>query len=124
MSKLVGHLINEIEESDLIGDDFKMFVLTVKISESGEITSNESIEPIERIGFDIENEECLLEISENDTAIEVSEAFSEIAAIDSRFTLVAAHERSFDDSWVRIDKSIIGFGENIGKKQFFVVCTA
>lgn len=101
-----------------------MFVISVKISDSGEITSTESIEPIERIGFDIEHEECLLHISETNSAIEISDAFSEIAAIDSRFTLVAASERSFDDSWVRIDKPVIGFGENIEKKQFPVVCEA
>lgn len=124
MSKSVGDFVNEIEESDVIEYDFKLFVLSVKISDSGEITSTESIEPIERIEFDIENEECLLQISENNRALNLSEAFSEIAVIDSRFSLVAAHERSIEDSWVRIDNPIIGFGENIGQKQFFVVCEA
>lgn len=121
MSKLVGHLISEIEDSDVIDDDFKIFVISVEISDSCEITSTESIEPIERIGFDIEHEECLLHISETNMAIEICDAFSEISAIDSRFAVVAAIEQSFDDSWVRIDKPIIGFGENIEKKRFLVV---
>ena len=124
MSKYVGCIINELEESEVVGDDFGLFVIFLNIDGSGEITSTESIEPISKIGFDIETEECLFHVSPGFEAIKITEAYAEIATIDSGFSLVSAVEQKFDDSWVRIDNPVIGFGENIDEKRFFIVCKA
>ncbi|MBU2875035.1 hypothetical protein [Marinobacter salexigens] len=124
MSKYVGCIINELEESEVIDDDFDMFVLSVKIDDSGEIYGTESIEPIAKIGVDIEHEECLFQILPGKEALKVSEAYSEIETIDSGFSLVSAFSKTFNDSSVRIDNPVIGFGENIDDKRFFIVCMA
>ncbi|BBM02962.1 hypothetical protein [Microbulbifer sp. GL-2] len=124
MSKYVGCIINELEESEVIDNDFGLFVISVKIDDSGEIYETESIEPINKIGVDIEHEECLFHVSSGKEALKVSEAYTEIAMIDSGFSLVSALEKTLDDSWVRIDNPVIGFGENIDDKRFFIVCQA
>lgn len=105
-------------------DDFGLFVILLNIDDSGEITSTESIEPIGKIGVDIENEECLFHITPGEEALKISEAYAEITTIDSGFSLVSAIEQDFDDSWVRIDNPVIGFGENIDEKRFFIACKA
>ena len=124
LSKYVGCIINELEESEIVDDDFGLFVIFLNIDESGEIDSTKSIEPIGKIGFDIDSEECLLHILPDEEALKISEAYAEIATIDSRFSLVSALEKKFEDSWVRIDNPVIGFGENIDEKRFFIVCKA
>lgn len=124
MSKYVGCIINEFEESEVVDNDFGLFVVSLNIDDSGEITSTESIEPVGKIDADIVNEECLFHIMPSEKALTISEAYSEIEPIDSRFSLVSAIEKEFDDSWVRIDNPIIGFGENIDEKRFFIVCKA
>ena len=124
MSKYVSCIINELEESEVIDDDFDLFVLLVKIDDSGEISGTESIEPISKIGVDIEHEECLFQVSPGKEALKVSEAYAEIETIDSGFSLVSALSQTFNDSSVRIDNPVIGFGENIDDKRFFIVCMA
>lgn len=122
LNKYVGCIINELEESEVVADDFGVFVISLNIDDSGEITSTESIEPVGKIGADIESEECIFYIAPSEEALKISEVYAEIATIDSRFSLVSAIEQEFDDSWVRIDNPIIGFGENMDEKKFFVVC--
>lgn len=124
MNKYVGCIINELDESELIGNDFELFVILLEIDDSGEIISTESIEPIGKIGFDIESEECLFYVQPGEDAIKISEAYAEIETIDSRFSLASALEQEIDDTWVRIDNPVIGFGENIDEKRFFIVCRA
>lgn len=124
MSKYVGCIINELDESEVIGNDFELFVISLAIDDSGEIISTESIEPITKIGFDIESEECLFYVQPGKDAIRISEAYAEIETMDSSFLLVSASEQEIDDAWVRIDNPIIGFGENIDEKRFFIVCEA
>ena len=124
MSKYIGCIINELEESEVVGDDFGLFVILLKIDDDGEIIATESIEPIGKIGVDIEHEECLFHIMPGEEAIKISEAYAELASIDSAFSLVSATEQEFDDSWVRIDNPVIGFGENIDEKRFFIACKA
>jgi len=101
-----------IEGSEIVDDDFGLYVILLNIDDSGEITSTESIEPVGKIGVDIESEECLFYISPSEKAIKISEAYEKIATIDSGFALVSATEQELDDSWVRIDNPVIGFGEN------------
>lgn len=124
MSKLVGNIINEIEESEVIEDDFGIFVISIVFDDAGEISSTKLVQPIERIEFDPGSEECLLQAEAHGPALKISEAYSEIAVIDPRFSLVASYEQTIEDNWVRIDRPIIGFGENIEEKQLFVVCEA
>jgi hypothetical protein len=124
LSKYVGCIINELEESEVVDNDFGLFVVSLNIDDSGEITSTESIEPVGKIDADIDSEECLFHITSSENALTISEAYAEIETIDSRFSLVSAIEKKFDGSWVRIDNPIIGFGENIDEKRFFIVCKA
>ena len=124
MSKCVGCIINELEESEVVDNDFGLFVVSLNIDDSGEITSTESIEPVGKIDADTDSEECLFHITSSEKALTVSEAYAKIETIDSRFSLASAIEKEFDDSWVRIDNPIIGFGENIDEKRFFIVCKA
>lgn len=124
MSKYIGCIINELEESDIIEDDFRLFVLLVKVSDSGEIHGTESIEPIVKIGVDIEHQECLFQVLSGQEALTVSDAYAEIETIDSGFSLVSSISQTFNGSTVRIDNPVIGFGENIQDKRFFIVCMA
>ncbi|WP_445363530.1 hypothetical protein ACJJIQ_01935 [Microbulbifer sp. ANSA003] len=125
MSKHVSCIINELEESEIADDDFSLFMILLKIDDSGEVTSTESIEPIGKIGVDIDNEECLFHIATYGKPLKISEAYAEIETIDSRFSLVSVIEKEFDDSsWVRMDNPVIGFGENVNEKRFFIVCRA
>ena len=124
MSKYVGCIINELEESEVIDNDFGLYVISLNIDDSGEITSTESIESVGKIDADIESEECLFYVTPDKKALTISEAYAEIETIDSRFSLVSSIEQEFDDSWVRIDNPVIGFGENTDEKRFFIVCRA
>ncbi len=124
MSKLVIDVVSEFQSLDVIEDDFELFVLSVKINESGEITSTESIEPVNRIEADIENQECLLHVTSNGEALRMVEAIQAISKVNADYSLCSAQEETLEDSWVRIDNPIIGFGENIDLKRFFVVCQA
>ncbi|WP_226669123.1 hypothetical protein [Microbulbifer aggregans] len=124
MSKYVSCILNELDESELVGDDFELFVILLNMDDSGEITSAESIEPIGKVGFDIENEECLFYMTPGKKAAKVSDVYSEIESIDSSFTLVSALEKKLHGSWIRIDNPVIGFGENIEEKRFFIACRA
>lgn len=124
MSRYVGCIINELEESEIVDNDFGLFAIFLKVDESGEIESTESIVPVGKVGFDIESEECLLHVSLGGKPIIIADAYAELVSIDSRFSLVSALEQKFDDSWVRIDYPVIGFGENIDEKRFYIACKA
>jgi hypothetical protein len=124
LSRYVGCIINELEASEIVDNDFGLFAIFLKVDESGEIESTESIVPIGKVGFDIESEECLLHASPGGEAITISDAYAELTTIDSGFSLVSALEQKFDDSWVRIDYPVIGFGENIDEKRFYIACKA
>mgnify|MGYP003151198613 CR=1 FL=1 len=124
MSKYVGCIINEFDESDIVDGNFELFLISLNMDESGEITSTESIEPIIKVGFDIENEECLFHVGPGKKAAKVSDVYAEIETIDSGFSLVSALEKKCQGSWIRIDNPVIGFGENIDEKRFFIVCRA
>jgi len=124
LSRYVGCIINELEESEIVDNDFGLFAIFLKVDESGEIESTESIVPVGKVGFDIESEECLLHVSLGGKPIIIADAYGELVSIDSRFSLVSALEQKFDDSWVRIDYPVIGFGENIDEKRFYIACKA
>jgi len=124
LSRYVGCIINELEESEIVDNDFGLFAIFLKVDESGEIESTESIVPVGKVGFDIESEECLLHVSPGGKPIIIADAYAELVSIDSRFSLVSALEQKFDDSWVRIDYPVIGFGENIDEKRFYIACKA
>ena len=111
MSKHIGCIVNELEKSELVGDDFGLFVIVLSMDDTGEVIATESIEPIGKIGVNIENEECLFHISSSEEPLKVSEAYAELATIDAGFSLVSSVEQEIDDSWVRIDNPVIGFGK-------------
>lgn len=124
MSKLARDVVNEFHSLDVIEDDFELFVLSVKINDYGEIISTESIEPVSRVESDNENQECLLHISPSGEPLKICEAVGRIGVLNPDYALCAAQEETIDNSWVRIDNPIIGFGENLDLKRFFVVCQA
>ena len=140
MSKYVVDLVDEFHSLVEVEDDFELFMMSIKIDDSGEVTSTESIEPVSHIEIDHEHEECLLHISPNGKAISIRKVIKEISSINSDYFLCSAEENTIDglndskiegsndnevdDSNVRVDNSIIGFGENIEQRRFFVVCQA
>ena len=122
MSKLISDLINEFQTIDEIQDDFELFIMSIKIDESGEYDSSNSILPVSRIEIDSENEECLFYYgSHNSDAITVATTADKIKAITPKFLLCSAEEKTVEDKMLRLDNPIIGFGENVEQKRFFLV---
>ena len=122
MSKLISDLINEFQTIDEIQDDFELFIMSIKIDESGEYDSSESILPVNRIEIDSENEECLFYFGTHDSdAITVATTADKIKTITPNFLLCSAEEKTVEDKTLRLDNPIIGFGENVEQKRFFLV---
>ena len=122
LSKLVSDLVEELQTLDEVDDEFKCFVLSIKIDDEGEITSTESTEPLVSLKADNENQECLFYFEATGKALTVAKVKQELSAIDTDYFICSAEEKTIDDSFVRIDSPIIGFGENIDLKKFFLVC--
>ena len=124
LSKLISDLINEFHSVDEIeceiDGDFELFIMSIKIDEFGEYDSSESILPISYIEVDSEKEECLFHFGSSDT-MTIASTVEKIKAIDSNYLLCSAEEKTIDNALVRIDNPIIGFGENIEQKRFFLV---
>ena len=122
MSKLISNLVNEFQTLDEIQDDFELFIMSIKIDEFGEYDSAETILPVSHLNVDIEKEECLFHFGSSETeAMTIASTVEKIKEIDSSFLLCAAEEMTVDGKAVRLDNPIIGFGENIEQKRFFLV---
>ena len=122
MSKLVIDLIDEFHSLDEVEDDFEVFIMSIKIDDNGEIESTASVEPVSKIVIDDENHECLFHSVATDQAMSIASAIEQISSVNPEFALGFAEEKRIDDSGLRADKPIIGFGENTEQRKFFIVC--
>ena len=120
MSKLIIDLVNEFQSLDEITDDFELFIMSIKIDEFGEYDSAETILPVSHIEVDSNKEECLFHFGSSD-AMDIVTTLEKIKSIDTNYLLCSAEEKTFDGATVRVDNPIIGFGENIEQKRFFLV---
>ena len=125
MSKSVMEMMHEIESYQVIDNVFNLYVLSLKLDSYGEIISTESTNAVNNVEIDNEHKEVLLHINtKNDKSlVSVSDVKSIINNSIFDYKICIAEETTLEDSsFVRIDTPLIGFGENIEKKQFFAVC--
>jgi len=124
LSKLVIDLVDEFKSLDEVEEDFDLFIMSIKIDDEGEIESTASIEPVSKIVIDDENHECLFHSITTDKAMNMANVIDELVSVNTEYALGFAEENTIDDSYERIDNPIIGFGENIEQRKFFIVCQA
>lgn len=125
MSKSVRELLQEIQSQELLEDDFRLHVLKVIVDENGDVEPAGNALAVTKIEIDVENKECLLHFDETATKgvslIEAKAAFVE-EVLD--YEVCAAQEKETDEAFLRLDTPLIGFGENVELKCFFVICQA
>ncbi|MEH6557297.1 MAG: hypothetical protein V7459_13080 [Oceanicoccus sp.] len=125
MSKYARDLLQEFESQIDIKDDFQLHVLKVKVDESGNVEPLGNAQPVTNIDIDSDNKECLLHFDESTLDyITVSDAKSLFVGAVLDFEVCAAQEKENDDAYIRLDTPLIGFGENVELKIFFVICQA
>ena len=122
MSKLINDLITEFHSLDEIEDSFGFYIMWIQLDDEGEITSSDSLKPVSHIEIDKEDQACLFHFTENGEAMNIAEAIEVINSENSEYALFSAEETTLDDEHVRIDNPIIGFGENVEQRCFFIVC--
>jgi hypothetical protein len=122
LSKLISDLVDELKFLDEVEDDFECYLLALKIDDEGEITSTEYSEPLGLIGNNSEHQECLFTNSANDIALTVADVKKELSTLDPDYLLCATLEKTEDGSSIKVECPVIGFGENIDLKRFFLVC--
>lgn len=123
MSKSVHDLLQEFASQTAISDDFQLHVLKVKITHSGEAEQVGNAQAVNAIEIDSDSQECLLHFAQScDKVISVLEAKSVFAGVEQSFEVCVSEEKDTDDAVLRLDTPLIGFGENIETKAFFVVC--
>ena len=135
MSKHVRDLLLEFEAQSEVEEHFRLHVLKVTLDENGEAEEFGNALPVTKIEVDSENEECLLHFDEQSSdGVTIAEAKA-LLVIDSAvddslvnellgYAVFASEEKELDDSHVRLDTPLIGFGENAELNCFFVVCQA
>ncbi len=135
MSKYVRDLLFEFEVQPEVEEYFRLHVLKVTLNENGEAEEFGNALPVTKIQIDSEDKECLLHFDEHSTdCVTISEAkaifineklLNETLADDVQgYAVFASEEKELDDSHVRLDTPLIGFGENADLNCFFVVCQA
>jgi len=131
MSKHVRDLLFEFEVQTEVEEHFRLHVLKVTLNENGEAEEYGNALPVTKIEIDSEDKECLLHFDEHSTdCVTITEAkalFINEEGIDDEvqgYEVFASEEKELDDSHVRLDTPLIGFGENAELKCFFVVCQA
>ena len=139
MSKHVRDLLLEFETQSEVEEHFRLHVLKVTLNENGEAEEFGNALPVTKIEIDSESEECLLHYAEQSsefvTIAEAKALLSNEVMVDDMagsslvntmlgYEVFAAEEKELDDSQVRLDSPLIGFGENAELKCFFVVCQA
>jgi hypothetical protein len=130
MSKHVRDLLFEFEVQTEVEEHFRLHVLKVTLNENGEAEEFGNALPVTKIEIDSESEECLLHFDEqSDDCVTIAKAKAMLVD-DSQvnevhgYAVFAAEEKELDDSHVRLDTPLIGFGENAELNCFFVVCQA
>jgi hypothetical protein len=131
MSKHVRDLLFEFEVQAEVEEHFRLHVLKVTLNENGEAEEYGNALPVTKIEIDSEDKECLLHFDEHSTDfVTITEAkalFINEEGIDAElqgYEVFASEEKELDDSHVRLDTPLIGFGENAELNCFFVVCQA
>jgi hypothetical protein len=130
MSKNVRDLLQEFEAQSEVGDNFRLHVLKVTVGENDEVEQVGNALPVIKIEIDSEDEECLLHFDEQASdCVTISEAkalFLNENVVNQvlGYEVCAAEEKELEDSHVRLDTPLIGFGENTELNCFFIVCQA
>ena len=130
MSKHVRDLLFEFEVQTEEEEHFRLHVLKVTLNENGEAEEFGNALPVTKIEIDLEDKECLLHFDEQSSdGVTITEAkaifLNENLSEDVQgYAVFASEEKELDDSHVRLDTPLIGFGENAELKCFFVVCQA
>lgn len=135
MSKHVRDLLLEFETQSEVEEYFRLHVLKVTLNENGEAEEFGNALPVTKIEIDSESEECLLHYAEQSsefvTIAEAKTLLSNEVMVGSSlvntmlgYEVFASEEKELEDSHVRLDSPLIGFGENAELKCFFVVCQA
>ncbi len=123
MSKYVRDILLEFQSQDEIEDHFQLHALKVNIDESGDVEPSGNALPITKIEIDADNKECLLYFEEvTSIHVTVAEAKAVFVSEILDYEVCAAEEKELDDAHVRLDTPLIGFGENVELKCFFVIC--
>jgi hypothetical protein len=123
LSKNARDLLQEFSSQTDIADDFQLHVLKVNVSESGEVEPAGNAQPVITIDIDSENKECLLHFDEA-TSEPVTVADIKALFVNDvlDYEVCASQEKDVDDAVIRLDTPLIGFGEIVETKVFFVVC--
>lgn len=122
MSKTAKDLLQEFQDQNGIEDDFQIHILNVVVNDKDEVMQTGQAQPVIKIEIDHDNRECLLHFEENkSTFVTVLDIKEKITDEMLDYAVCAAQEKTFDDSCVRIDSPLIGFGENFELKCFFAV---
>jgi hypothetical protein len=135
MSKHVRDLLFEFDVQSEVEEHFRLHVLKVTLNENGEAEEFGNALPVTKIEIDSKSKECLLHFDEHSLdcvtikeakALLINEEVVNDSLVDSvlGYEVFAAEEKELDDSHVRLDTPLIGFGENAELKCFFVVCQA
>ncbi|MBL4799114.1 MAG: hypothetical protein JKY50_17030 [Oleispira sp.] len=123
MSKHVRDLLFEFEVQSEVEEHFRLHVLKVTLNENGEAEEYGNALPVTKIEIDSEDKECLLHFDEHSTdCVTITEAKAMLTDEVLGYEVFAAEEKELDDSHVRLDTPLIGFGENAELNCFFVVC--
>ncbi len=129
MSKIVSELVQELAEQPQIEDQFRVHVLKVIISESGEIEESAKAQPVTHIVLDEEEQECYLYFAEealvDDSAIlSVANLKRQLSAEIQDYSLFAGEQKETTQATLELTTPLIGFGENEAENNFFVICQA
>jgi hypothetical protein len=135
MSKHVRDLLFEFDVQSEVEEHFRLHVLKVTLNENGEAEEFGNALPVTKIEINSESKECLLHFDEQSPdcvtikevkALLINEEVVNDSLVDNvlGYEVFAAEEKELDDSHVRLDTPLIGFGENAELNCFFVVCQA
>jgi hypothetical protein len=130
MSKHVRDLLFEFEVQSEVEEHFRLHVLKVTLNENGEAEEFGNALPVTKIEINSDNKECLLHFDEHSPdGVTITDAKAllvggSLADEVLGYAVFAAEEKELDDSHVRLDTPLIGFGENAELNCFFVVCQA
>jgi len=125
LSKQVKEFLQELASPIDVEDDFQLHVLKVSFDDAGEVEQSGSPQPVTKIEIDEESKECLLHYEQSAsqpvTLLDVKNIFKD-RLFD--FEVCAAQEQETEEAFIRLDTPLIGFGENVELKIFFVICQA
>lgn len=125
MSKTAKDLLQEFQTQNGIEDDFQIHILNVIVNDRDEVKQTGQAQPVIKNEIDHDNRECLLHFEENKSiSVTVLDIKEKIADEMLDYAVCAVQEKTLDNSYVRIDSPLIGFGENFELKCFFAVCQA